>query len=261
MHKSKSVSLLGLAFALQINAAHGQSISVAAPDSDRIEANEQDTLTRSVLEGLYDVRSNRDSQKVVGFSFRNGGPNRIIPFEEPEEGAGPKREFHFEFKDRARQDIQLRVTDFPTEFGSQRMETYLYFFPRLNLPAIEASEPGHETLKVTLPTGEAVFFDGKSKVMTGGALVETFPIDMGPDRFKRKFCGIQYKGTGLMLRVDRRGNDPRIDTVATIQNGAKPCIIPASLLFNQSEKAHLEFLYPTDDAFREFLQKQCKMTF
>jgi hypothetical protein len=198
----------------------------------------------------------------VGFSFENDGPNRIIP-RRGEYGSGPDREFNFYFQSRARQNIYMSITDAPTEYLSHRMESYLYFFPRINLPAIQwdESQPGSPRLTVTLPTGETMDFDGNTHETIGGVLEELAPIDLNPDRFSRKFVQIKYHGSGIMIRVDRRGGDPRLGTIATVTKDGKTCKIPSSRLFNQDPHSEVEFLFPSDAVFNSFLIQTCKMSF
>lgn len=239
-----------------------QESLILAPEQDAVgDSTAGDTNTRSPIVGDYEVASLDANHAVVGFNFVNQGGNATLPVAELGIGMGPDRNFEMEFRNRARQDIQFHITDIPTEYLSQRMESYFYFFPRLNLPAIQWLSADAKTFTVTLPTGESVIFDAQSKVIVGGVLRETSPVDLGPDRFKRKFAGIEYTGTGLYFRVDKRGNDPRLGTIATVYQGNKTCKIPASELFNQGEHSNVEFLFPTDAEFNVLLKKKCQMSF
>ncbi len=208
--------------------------------------------------GTYSLKIEDSGGSVVGFSFTNEGANRIIP-RRSEPGAGPDRTFSFSFQSRARQNIYFSVTDAPNEYLSQLMESYIYLFPRKVLPALEWIEsPGQQArMKITLPTGETVDFDGTTHEILGGVLSETAPIDLGADRFKRKFARLQYSGDGVMIRVDKRGGDPRLGTLATITRGTRSCKVSSSLLFNQDGTSEVEFLFPTDSEFNEFLIKKC----
>lgn len=275
MNKSQSTWMLALTCALLAGSTIAQTqgpsesnevsdeAKVSAPESDLAgESTAGDTTTRGPKIGEYSLRTlDGPIRKVVGFDFVNKGPNRVLPVAEREIGAGPDREFEMEFRNRARQDIQLHVTDIPSEYLSERMESYFYFFPRLNLPAIQWSAADAKTFTMILPTGEPVVFDAASKEIVGGVLSETAPVDLGPDRFKRKFAAISYTGTGLYFRVDRRGNDPRLGTTATVYQGQKTCKIPSALLFNQGEHSHVEFLFATDAEFNALLKKKCQMSF
>lgn len=219
------------------------------------------SLTISSI-GNYDLSINETTREVIGFDLYNHGANRIIP-KESEIGMGPDRQYSFSFQDRARQDIILMVSDSPSEYLSHRMESYFYFFPRVNLPAIQWDEtdPTKPNATVTLPTGEPVTFNGKTMEVIGGVLEELAPIDLNPDRFKRKFAQIRYQGQGLMIRVDRRGADPRLGTTATLTLGSKTCKLPSALLFNQDPQSQVEFLFPTDEEFNSFVKKKCGFGF
>ncbi len=232
---------------------------VLAPERDRmLPGTPGDTLNVSATHGEYLVSVNETTRSVVGFSFTNSGVNRIIP-KKSEPGSGPDRTYAFHFQSRARQNMFLSVTDAPSEYLSQLMESYLYLFPRSVLPAIEWQDgmDGKPQMKVTLPTGETVNYDGNTREIIGGVFEETAPIDLNPDRFKRKFAGLRYTGSGIVLRVDKRGGDPRLGTTASIQKGTKTCKVPSSLLFNQDEHSEVEFLFATDQEFDAFLIKKC----
>ncbi len=222
-----------------------------------------DTSSQGAQAGDYELTVQDADKQVVGFNFTNTGGNRVVPPKERGIGMGPDRQFSFVFPRGARQDIHLELTDIPNEFLSQMMESYFYFFPRTNLPAIiwPAADASDQTVQVILPTGEMVKFDPVSKQMTGGVLAETAPIDLNPNRFNRKFAAIAYSGTGVVVRVDTRGADPRLGTVATVQKGAQTCKVPSKLLFNQDPESDVEFLFATDADFNAFLIKQCKMSF
>lgn len=188
----------------------------------------------------------------------------------PEPGGGPDRSFDFNFTSRARQDIYVDITDAPTDRLSELMSSYFYFFPRKYIPAIKVID---DKFIVTLPTGEEVLFSSVSKEIVGGVLKEGLPIDQGPDRFKRKFPDIKYSGTGVMLRADRRGEDPRIISSGAIPTAkaikvsgdncsqVKPCecLIPKNKLWEQGGQVH--FLFKSDDEFNNFLKSQCKFGF
>ena len=214
-----------------------------------------------ITHGDYDVTYGNEKDDIQGFSFTNHGPNSVVTIATRGIGMGPQRDFELAFPARARQDIKMTIADVPTQFLSQRMESYFYFFPRKVLPSIQWPKDGTSVFTVTLPTGESVQFNTVSKEMVGGVLKETAPIDLGPDRFKRKFAAIEYTGTGVYLRVDKRGADPRLGTTAVIHQGTKTCKVPSSKLFDQREDSAVLFQFPTDEAFNEFLKKTCQMSF
>jgi hypothetical protein len=234
------------------------------------ELNTEDDIPTqySSSHGDYSVSIDTKS-RVVAFNFNNTGVNRIIP-KKPEPGGGPDRGFSFNFTSRARQDIYLDITDAPTDRLSELMSSYFYFFPRKYIPAIKVLD---DKFIVTLPTGEEVEFNGSSKEIVGGVLKEGLPIDQGPDRFKRKFPDIKYTGSGVMLRADRRGEDPRIASNGAIPTAkaikvssdncsvSKPCecLIPKTKLWEQGGQVH--FLFKSDEEFNNFLKSQCKFGF
>src|SRR5262249_8512671 len=102
----------------------------------------------------WQYRKDRQSQ-IVGFEFSNRGGNRILP---PRYDIGKNllftRDFQFRFDDRARQDIQLFISDWAPSRDkqfrlSEIMNSVFHFFPRNYLPAILGSE---SLYVVTLPT-------------------------------------------------------------------------------------------------------------
>jgi hypothetical protein len=264
---------LGLLHAFGTPAAHAQVTSVPAlpleaqvisPNDNPVGgAIDYDVFSQSSPSGNYSLLRHEGSQLLIGFSFENDGPNRIIPT--PYQiGEGPQRMFDFTFYGQSRQDIQMHITDVPDEFLSRLMESYIYLFPRKNLPAIiwpARNAADQSKFTVVLSTGESVIFDTQTKMMAGGVMSETRQIDLNPDRFSRKFAGINYTGTGVMVRLDKRGNDPRLNNTATITFGAKKCVLPASLMFNQDETSTVQFLFPTDEGFNTLLKNKCHFSF
>ena len=246
--------------------AHAQFLNdpktVSPPEVDGVSpSNPADSLTLSAPDFTGYITTEGSSKRVAGFSFDNVGPNAMVPVHSTDFGSGPDREFSFNFRSRARQDIYLAVTDAPNEYLSHRMESYFYFFPRKNLPAIEAIGTGESAeLKVTLPTGEEAYFNRNTFEVLRGALEETAPIDLGPDRFSRKFAGIRYTGSGIVIRVNKRGGDPRLGTIATVSQGKKTCKIPSAMLFNQRQDSDVEFLFSDDRDVNTLLHQKCGMT-
>lgn len=206
--------------------------------------------------------------QVVGFEFSNHGGNRILPpRRDPLRNQLFARDFQFRFDERARQDIHLLVADWaPSRDRSFRlseiMNTVLLFFPRIFLPAIVYSEPRNI---VTLPTGEEVEFDPATHQIIGGVLSER-PVDLNPDRAERSYPGVEYHGTGVVIRANARGTDPRIGTTARITRANGPqgcntgadcsrCEVPAKDLWDQSGAAR--FRFATDEEFDRFLAVRC----
>lgn len=197
--KPRSIAFLGALLASQFPfQALSQTIAdisrVLPPIIDRVSpVMAGDQVMRSSPFGDFTITESETTGHILGFSFNNIGPNRIIPVPATDIGTGPDREYHFRFQSRARQDIYFSVTDTPDEYLSNRMESYLYLFPRHNIPAIELVDGGAkgQELKVTLPNGEEIVFDAKTKEILRGVFREKAPLDQNPDRFKRKFAALE----------------------------------------------------------------------
>ncbi|HSE89854.1 MAG TPA: hypothetical protein VLJ79_26810 [Candidatus Binatia bacterium] len=217
--------------------------------------------------GGWQYRKDRQSQ-IVGFEFSNRGGNRILP---PRYDIGKNllftRDFQFRFDDRARQDIQLFISDWAPSRDkqfrlSEIMNSVLHFFPRNYLPAISGSGARYV---VTLPTGEQVEFDAKTREILGGVFSEA-AVDLNPDRAARKFPGVNYLGKGLVVRANARGTDPRIGNTATITTGTpaadcekgagcSQCQVPSKELWHQN--GPVRFKFSTDQEFDRFLLSRC----
>ena len=123
------------------------------------------------------------------------------------------------------------------------METLMVFIPRENQFHIE--EVGDE-LAITLPTGEEAIMSSKKKVFLRGVLSEK-AIDMNPDRSQRKFAQVDYSGIGMVIRVDKRAGDPRLDTKAKILRAGEPeCVVASSEFFTQEDWPHFRFVSDDD---------------
>ena len=142
------------------------------------------------------------------------------------------------------------------------MNSVLHFFPRNYLPAILGSDGRYV---VTLPTGEQVEFDAKTREILGGVFSET-AVDLNPDRAARKFPGVNYLGKGVVVRANARGTDPRIGSTATITTGTPPqdcdkgaacnqCQVPSKELWHQN--GPVRFRFPTDQEFDRYLVSRC----
>jgi len=205
---------------------------------------------------------------IVGFEFSNHGGNRILaPQRDAPKNIFFTRDFQFRFDERARQDINLMVTDWvpsrDRQFRlSELMNSIFHLFPRNYLPAI-ATLNGRNT--VTLPTGEEIEFNAKTHEIIGGAMSES-PVDLNPDRSARRFPSVEYTGKGILVRANSRGSDPRFGTTATISTGTptpncdkglacNQCQVPARELWDQSGAERFKF--PTDQEFDRFLLARC----
>lgn len=195
----------------------------------------------------------KEGIRPTGFQFRSVGPNEIAgPPLDPSEKT--VREWRFVNEDGSKRETYLWVQDDAgSGYLSQLMESVILIVPRKMKPSVEAV--GDE-LHVTLTTGEKVIYDKATRLIKGGVLKEG-KIDLNPDRFKRKFAPITYSGTGISIRVDKRGEDPRlIPGNATITQNGKTCLIPARQLWNETE-----IKYADDKALVDFLNSKCKSKF
>ncbi len=209
-------------------------------------------------------------KEVVGFSLINKGSRHINPIGMTKPGAF--RNFTFSFADRAREDIFLSVNDdvkITRRYSDDNMFRELHFFPRRMIPSIEPVADGRQ-LKVTLPTGEPVLFDARSKEINGGVLSEE-PIDFNRDRHKRRNPEIVYKGRSLVVSVAQRGESARRAKVwgqrkyAEVHypsKYARACRISPEYIWDQSSRKgggepRLTMLHETDHALFEMIEKRC----
>ena len=246
---------------------------ISAPEKDlasrRLEYNttlsSRTALTGADTEWHYRITK---AGHIVGFEFSNHGGNRILtPKRDAPKNIFFTRDFQFRFDERARQDINLMVTDWvpsrDRQFRlSELMNSIFHLFPRNYLPAI-ATLNGRNT--VTLPTGEEIEFNAKTHEIVGGAMAES-PVDLNPDRSARRFPSVEYTGKGILVRANSRGSDPRFGTTATITTGTptpncdkglacNQCKVPARELWDQSGAERFKF--PTDQEFDRFLLARC----
>ncbi len=245
---------------------------LAAPETElAMLGTKYDTVVQSRTSGpslqlAWEYRQNPQG-KIVGFEFSNRGGNRILPqLYNVDKNLFFTRDFQFRFDDRARQDIHLFVTDWAPSRDkqfrlSELMNSVLHFFPRKYIPAIALS--GGRSV-VTLPTGEGVEFDLRTREIMGGAFAEA-PVDLNPDKSARRFAGIDYVGKGLIVRADARGTDPRLGTTATISSAPaadcagsgcrKICRVPSQELWEQKGAVHFKF--SSDEDFDRYLAARC----
>src|SRR6266576_854132 len=259
---------------------HPETIARLLPES-RIGTPEKDLASRRLeYNTLITSRSSASRQtaawqyrmtrqgQIVGFEFSNYGGNRILP---PRRDALKNqfftRDFQFRFDERARQDIHLMISDWVASRDrvfrlSEIANSLMLFFPRVLLPAVVNFG---ERYIVTLPTGEEVEFDAETHEIRGGVFSES-PVDLNPDRTARKFPGVEYSGKGVIVRVNSRGTDPRINNTAMISTGTAPqncdhgiscnqCQVPSKDLWDQS--GAVRFKFATDVDFDRFLVARC----
>ncbi len=242
---------------------------ISSPDTDSVaSALKYDTLVSqrpAPAPGSrgWQYRKNRRNQ-IVGFELSNRGGNRILTERyNISKNRLYTRDFRFRFDDRAKQDIHLSITDWVPSRDQQfrlsnLMNSVLLFFPRNFVPAIVA---GGDSVVVTLPTGEKVEFDAATHEVLNGVFEEA-PVALGTPRFP----AVNYVGKGVSVRVNSRGQDPRIATVATITTGSpdpsclkgqacKQCRVSAKELWEQRDS--VRFKFATDEEFDRFLRAQC----
>ncbi len=246
---------------------------LSAPEKETVApAIQYDTmLTQRMVQTTahsgWQYRNNRQRQ-IVGFEFSNTGGNRILPHPRNiNKNQLYTRDFQFRFDDRARQDVHLSVTDWVASRDkqfrlSELMNSVMLFFPRNYLPAVVTV--GDRNI-VTLPTGEEVAFNAHTHEVSGGVFSEA-PVDLSPDKSLRQFPAIRYTGSGVMVRADARGLDPRLGTVATITTGSPPldcvqggackqCEVPAKEIWAQTGAAR--FRFANDEDFNKYLLSRC----
>jgi hypothetical protein len=246
---------------------------LSAPEKESVApAIQYDTILakRSVQTAAHSgwqYRNNRQRQ-LVGFEFSNTGGNRILPHRRDiSKNQFYTRDFQFRFDDRARQDVHLSVTDWVASRDkqfrlSELMNSVMLFFPRNYLPAVVTV--GDRNI-VTLPTGEEVEFDAHTQEVSGGVFSEA-PVDLNPNRSLRQFPAILYTGSGVMVRADARGSDPRLGSVATVTTGSPSpdcvhseacnrCEVPAKEIWAQTGAARFKFVH--DEDFHSYLLSRC----
>lgn len=189
-----------------------------------------------------------------GFELRMRGPNEIAgdPID-PREYT--ERQWRFVTNDNSKRESYLWITDDAgSGYLSQLMESIILIVPRKMKQTVEVV---NGDLHVTLPTGEKVIYDKQTRKVKGGVLTEG-KIDLNPDRFKRKFAPISYSGTGISIRVDKRGEDPRlIPGKAVVTQNGKTCSVPARDLWTSDA----DFKYADDEKLVAYLNSKCGKKF
>ncbi|MBT3984410.1 MAG: hypothetical protein HOE90_23845 [Bacteriovoracaceae bacterium] len=233
----------------------------------------------SGLQGDF-IQFSRVEEKIIGFLFKNSGPNKIMPHhlrapDETKDDFTPHRLFNFSFLDRARQNLVLWISDSPTHLNSSNMESTFTFFPRLKLPQLEQ---GDDELTITLPTKEKVVINKNGEIISG--VLEEGPIDMLSSKLQRKFPTIRYKGAGIVIRANRRSNAPSFekwngtDVGGDFGNSGEEfayiyyydfesdtpvvCTRRKSELWVQEDIRPIPFKFKTDQLFYDYLEKNCQ---
>jgi hypothetical protein len=246
---------------------------LSAPEKETVApAIQYDTMltqrtVQTTAHSGWQYRNNRQKQ-IVGFEFSNTGGNQILPHRRNiSRNQLYTRDFQFRFDDRARQDVHLSVTDWVASGDkqfrlSELMNSVMLFFPRNYLPAVV---PVGGRNIVTLPTGEEVEFNAHTHEVVGGVFLEE-PVDLNSDKSLRLFPAIRYTGSGVMVRADARGSDPRLGAVASVTTGSPPldcvqggackqCEVPAKEIWAQSGAAR--FRFANDEDFHKYLLTRC----
>ncbi len=112
---------------------------------------------------------------------------------------------------------------------SHNVKSYMFIIPRTTVPSVRVEG---ENIITTLPTGETVTMNKRSRAIISGALTEG-PIDMGTDRFTRRPPNIHYSGTGISIRLNHRFEHPLTSAeTATVKQGNRSCNVPRAALFD-----------------------------
>ena len=199
------------------------------------------------------ISDKKDGLRETGFRVANAGPNPIAgtPIDPSEK---VEREWRFVSTDNSKRETYLWITDDAgSGYLSQLMESVILIVPRKMKPIIESK---NGDMHVTLTTGEKVIYDGETKMIKAGVLKEG-KVDLNPNRFNRKFAPLTYSGTGISIRVDKRGGDPRLVTGnAVITQNGRSCQVRASELWVEED-----FRYSDDSKLVNFLNKKCGKKF
>lgn len=218
------------------------------------------------LDSACGVRTNIDNRgDVVGFRLTNNSENETNPRTSE---YGSERTFQFNFEDRSKQDINLEITEnsgISGRLSHDLLETQIMFIPRSVLPSISTVMTGANcdtaAHMVILPTEEYMLFDAMTKEIIGG-VIEEEEMDMNPSRHARNFAGLNYQGSGIMIRADRRAGTPehtysvsfnqneRISE-ATLTYQGNTCHVPKSMIWENTNDpdSTAYFKYATDQEF------------
>lgn len=237
-----------------------------APLRDELQPlNHEYVESKSHGEVMVGRGSRTPASATEEFSFVNVGENKVIKVPHS------SRTFHFEYPEHARQNIAMEVDDAPNETVSHTLHSYFMFFPRKQLPVLEQFE---EKLEVTIPTGEKIIFDKDTKEIIGGVFKEG-PLDMSSDRVKRAYPDLRYRGRGVILRANARGQSPQLgqyekdkidgefgnkgSVEVLIINGTtgQRCRRPKTDFWDNHDVSPIEFKFATDDEFEIYLQNHC----
>jgi hypothetical protein len=241
--------------------------TVAPLKNELVPHNHEFFQSRSVGEISVSRGSASPESFTDGFSIQNIGDNNIVQ----SFNKNSERVFHFDYLEQAKQNLSLEIDDSPNEYVSHTMHSYFMFFPRKNLPLVEELTG---TINVTLPTGEKIIFQKESKEIVDGVFNEG-PVDVSSDRFKRHYPDLKYNGKGVLLRANARGQSPQLGQYENVKidmdhglrgsldvliiNGTtgQKCRRPKADFWEPIDVNPIEFKFPTDEEFDQYLKKNC----
>ncbi|MDD4972980.1 MAG: hypothetical protein PHY93_01445 [Bacteriovorax sp.] len=241
---------------------------IQAPFTDSNNEGLQTTVCRTRDHLKWDYCSTiyeNGEEQMKSFKFSNDGENKIVP----KSGFGVGRDFEFMFEGFASSDLGLLIWDMPDETESHGHLKLMMFFPRLVMPAIRyISDSEKDIVIVTLPTKEEMIFNGKSKEVVSGVIIEA-PIKQ--DKAGNALTpSLTYTGSGVVVEADRLADYPvglasQKNNSATIRKkGYKDCKIPVKDLWytddNKGGNVFFNKKYVTDKAFDQFLKQKCKFS-
>lgn len=134
---------------------------------------------------------------------------------------------------------------------SHNVKSYMFIIPRTTVPSVRTEG---ENIIATLPTGETVTMNKRTRAILGGALTEGAP-DLGMDRFTRRPPNIHYSGTGISIRLNHRFEHPLTSSeTATVKQGNRSCNVPRTALFD----AQGQLKTTTDASLVAVLNQSCR---
>jgi hypothetical protein len=240
-----------------------------APLKDNLKPNNNEYVESSYRGELDYLRGDQFPETMYeGFGFGNVGNNPIV---DAKKYPHSQRSFSFEYIEQARQNILMQVDDAPNSTVSHTMHSIFMFFPRKVLPHAIFTDG---QLEVVLPNMEKIIFSPDSKEIIGGVFTEG-PVDISGDRFKRHYADLRYRGEGIVLRVNARGQSPQLGQFENtkidmdhgvvgsadvlIMNGAtnQRCRRPKADFWEPIDVNPIQFKFPTDEAFDKYLKEKC----
>lgn len=235
-----------------------------APVKDKLE------LKKNVSYQSVNLNYGRNSNDPTdGFEMANNGDNRIVDSAKNPER---QREFAFLYPEQARQNLSMWFRDYVSDRDSESLHSIFMMFPRKQLFLVEELSG---TIDVTLPTGEKMIFNKETKEIVDGVFVEGPMASIKVDKRKRHYIDLKYQGKGVVLRANARGQMPQLGQWETnkidmeygntgsvdilIINGStgQRCRRPKEDFWEQIDVSPIEFKFPTDEEFDDYLKKNC----